>query len=500
MTTLTVSDRSPSDVKADALVLAVVRSGAGAVLADGHGLDRKTADHLGAALSSLSAGGAAEEVHRVPGVPGVAAPLVVLVGLGTPPAGDAPYDEEVLRRAAGAAVRALTGRPKVALSLPGTTPESVGAAAEGALFGAYEFGGHRGDSSAKTAVKAVVLLAPTARDRAVRAAVKRAGILAEAQNYTRDLVNTAPNVLFPQSFTESVQARAAGSTVKVTVMDEKALAKAGCGGIIGVGQGSVHPPRIVTMTYKPARATSRTPHLALVGKGITFDSGGLCIKPATGMVTMKSDMAGAAAVAAAILVIAELGLPVAVTGYLCLAENMPSSLAQRPGDVVTMRGGKTVEIINTDAEGRLVMADGLVLAGEKKPDAIVDIATLTGAQVMALGMRTGGLMANDDAFRDTVRAAADDAGEAMWPMPLPEELRAGLDSLVADLKHTGERHGGMLTAAQFLREFVPEGTPWAHLDIAGPSYNEAGPFGYTPKGGTGFGVRTLVRLAETFTR
>jgi leucyl aminopeptidase len=179
---------------------------------------------------------------------------------------------------------------------------------------------------------------------------------------------------------------------------------------------------------------------------------------------------------------------------------MPSSLAQRPGDVVTMRGGKTVEIINTDAEGRLVMADGLVLAGEKKPDAIVDIATLTGAQVMALGMRTGGLMGNDDAFRDTVRAAADDAGEAMWPMPLPEELRAGLDSLVADLKHTGERHGGMLTAAQFLREFVPEGTPWAHLDIAGPSYNEAGPFGYTPKGGTGFGVRTLVRLAETFTR
>ena len=242
-------------------------------------------------------------------------------------------------------------------------------------------------------------------------------------------------------------------------MDEKALAKAGCGGIIGVGQGSVHPPRIVTMTYKPARATGRTPHLALVGKGITFDSGGLCIKPATGMVTMKSDMAGAAAVAAAILVIAELGLPVDVTGYLCLAENMPSSLAQRPGDVVTMRGGKTVEIINTDAEGRLVLADGLVLAGEQKPDAIVDIATLTGAQVMALGMRTGGLMGNDDAFRDTVRAAADDAGEAMWPMPLPEELRAGLDSLVADLKHTGERHGGMLTAALFLREFVHRGHP-----------------------------------------
>jgi leucyl aminopeptidase len=500
VTTLTVSDRSPSDVKADALVLAIVRTDEGAALTPGHGLDRKVADVLGSALTSLDAKGAVEEVHRVPAVAGITAPLVVLVGLGAAPQDEASYAPEVLRRAAGAAVRALTGRPKVALSLPGTTAEAVGAAAEGALFGAYEFAGHRGNSSAKSAVKAVVLLVPTARDRAVRAAVKRAGILADAQNYTRDLVNTAPNVLFPQSFAESVKARAAGSTVKVAVMDEKALAKAGCGGIIGVGQGSVHPPRIVTMTYKPARATARTPHLAFVGKGITFDSGGLCIKPATGMVTMKCDMAGAATVAAAILVIAELGLPVAVTGYLCLAENMPSSLAQRPGDVVTMRGGKTVEIINTDAEGRMVMADGIVLAGEKRPDAIVDIATLTGAQVMALGLRTGGLMANDDGFRDTVRAAADDAGEAMWPMPLPEELRAGLDSLVADLKHTGERHGGMLTAAQFLREFVPEGTPWAHLDIAGPAYNEAGPFGYTPKGGTGFGLRTLVRLAETYTR
>ena len=180
---------------------------------------------------------------------------------------------------------------------------------------------------------------------------------------------------------------------------------------------------------------------------------------------------------------------------------MPSSLAQRPGDVVTMRGGKTVEIINTDAEGRMVMADGLVLAGEQKPDAIVDIATLTGAQVVALGMRTGGLMGNDDAFRDTVRAAADDAGEAMWPMPLPEELRAGLDSLVADLKHTGERHGGMLTAAQFLREFVPARAPRGRTWTSpAPPTTRPAPFGYTPKGGTGFGVRTLVRLAETFTR
>lgn len=213
---------------------------------------------------------------------------------------------------------------------------------------------------------------------------------------------------------------------------------------------------------------------------------------------MKSDMAGAAAVAATVFAAAELGVPVKVTGYLCLAENMPSGTAQRPSDVVTMRDGTTVEILDTDAEGRMVLADGLCLAGESTPDAIVDIATLTGAQMVALGARVAGVMANDDAFRERVVAAANGAGEAAWPMPLPEDLRSQLDSTVADLAHKGERWGGMLTAGLFLREFVAEGTPWAHVDIAGPSYNEGSEWGYTPKGATGYGVGTLLSLLEGY--
>jgi leucyl aminopeptidase len=294
-----------------------------------------------------------------------------------------------------------------------------------------------------------------------------------------------------------VKARSSAGKGKVTVkvLDEKALEKGGFGGIVGVGQGSVRPPRIVTLTWAPAKASHS---VALVGKGITFDSGGLCIKPPASMLSMKSDMAGAAAVAATVFAAAELGLPVAVTGYLCLAENMPSGSAQRPGDVVTMRNGTTVEVIDTDAEGRMVLGDGICLAGEAAPDAIVDIATLTGAQMVALGARVAGIMANDDAFRDRVRAAADTAGEAAWPMPLPEDLRPQLESSVADLSHKGERWGGMLTAGLFLGEFVTEGTPWAHVDIAGPSFNEGSPWGYTPKGATGFGVGTLLSLVEGY--
>jgi len=244
-----------------------------------------------------------------------------------------------------------------------------------------------------------------------------------------------------------------------------------------------------------------------VGKGITFDSGGLCLKPPASMLTMKSDMAGAAAVAATVLAVAELRLPVAVTGYLALAENMPGSNAQRPGDVVTMRGGRTVEIIDTDAEGRMVLGDALALASEKYPDAIVDIATLTGAQVLSLGHRIAAVMANDEDLRGALQTAADSAGEQLWPMPLPEEMRPSLDSQVADLSHKGDRMGGMLTAGLFLREFVGSRRgdagapiPWAHLDIAGPSFNDSGAYGYTPKGGTGYGVRTMLSLVEGYAR
>jgi leucyl aminopeptidase len=248
----------------------------------------------------------------------------------------------------------------------------------------------------------------------------------------------------------------------------------------------------VRLTYAPAGASF---HLALAGKGITFDSGGLSLKPANRMPTMKMDMAGAATVLGAVRAIAALDERVRITAYLAIAENMPSGAAQRPGDVITAYGGKTVEVLNTDAEGRLVLMDVLTRALEDSPDAILDVATLTGAQMIALGSRIAALMGNDDPWRDEVRAAADAAGELIWPMPMPEELRASLDSPVADLANVGERNGAMMTAATFLREFVDD-TPWAHMDIAGPAWVDAGPWAYNGRGATGYGVRTLVELAH----
>jgi len=503
LTTVTVSDRPAHELKADVLVLGTVDADGSAELAPGHDLPRPTAAHLASQLSALHARGAADEVLTLAAVPGVAAGRVVLVGLGKGAAGTTGFGHEVLRRAAGAAVRSATKAAKVVVALPAAGTESVAAIAEGAALGAYRYAGVRGpakdagNGAADEGVTAVTVVAAEGKGKAAKAAAARAAVLADAKAYARDLVNTPPNKLFPQSFADSVKQRSSAGSAKVTVkvLDEKALLKGGFGGIVGVGQGSVNPPRIVTLSWTPPRAKAS---VALVGKGITFDSGGLCIKPPASMLTMKSDMAGAAAVAATVFAAAELGVPVAVTGYLCLAENMPSGTAQRPSDVVTMRDGTTVEILDTDAEGRMVLGDGICLAGEAKPDAIVDIATLTGAQMVALGSRVAGIMANDDDFRDRVRAAADASGEAAWPMPLPTDLRAQLESQVADLAHKGERWGGMLTAGLFLQEFVPEGTPWAHLDIAGPSFNEGAPWGHTPKGGTGYGVGTLLTLVEGY--
>ncbi len=331
--------------------------------------------------------------------------------------------------------------------------------------------------------------------------MRRATVLAEAVHATRDLVNTSPNDLYPAAFADAARAAVEGLPVTVQVLDEKKLARGGYGGLVGVGQGSARPPRLVRLDYAPAGAAR---HVAFVGKGITFDSGGISIKPAAGMDAMKSDMSGAAAVLSAVVAAARLGLPVRVTGWLALAENMPSGSAQRPSDVITIFGGKTVEVLNTDAEGRLVLADALVAASATEPDAIVDVATLTGAQMVALGNRTSAVMANDDALRARVHDLATAAGEQFWPMPLPPELRASMDSPVADIANIGDRFGGMLVAGLFLAEFV--GTrpgaetpiPWAHLDIAGPAFNQAKPHGYTPVGGTGVAVRTLLALAEDY--
>ncbi|MFK5645084.1 leucyl aminopeptidase [Ornithinimicrobium sp. LYQ121] len=496
-TTITLTDQAPGSIEADALVVAATKNDGAVRLVADHGLDAETAGHVEEALAALGAEAGAEEATRLVGVPGVSAGLVVVVGM---PSGRASRAER-LRRAAGVGSRALAGRGRAVLALGQSGPEEAAAVAQGAALGAYTFVEYHGvgkAASTRPGLGEAVVTGVSADE--VEAATADAVAVTEAVRWVRDLVNTPPNQLYPESFAETVTGRLSDA-VETEVWDPARLEQEGCGGILGVGQGSGRGPRLVTLRYAPEGATT---HLALVGKGITFDSGGLCLKPGASMVTMKMDMAGAAVCAAAVEAIAALGLPVRVTAYLCLAENMTGDLAQRPGDVVTMRGGRTVEIINTDAEGRLVMADGLVLASEQEPDAIVDVATLTGACIIALGERTLGVMGNDEELIAKVTRLANEAGDTAWPLPMPEEIRPTLDTPVADLKHTGERSAGASVAATFLQEFVGrrgEGDdapviPWAHLDIAGPAFNEKTPWGYQPKGATGAGVRAVVALAR----
>ncbi|MGB7449952.1 MAG: leucyl aminopeptidase [Ornithinimicrobium sp.] len=502
-TAVSVTSARPSSVRADALVLASRSVDGVAELVGTSTLPRGVSSAVSDALSVWGAEGWADEVVRLTDIDKVAAPLVLVIGTGPdfPRKGvDSPDAAERMRRAAGVAARALAGKGRAVFALgPAELAEAAG---EGALLGSYAFQTFFGAGKAKKAkppLAEVVLAGLKPGSSQSRDLGRRLEVVCDAVAYARDLVNTPPNALYPESFATSVSTRAS-KPVAVQVWDSERLETEGCGGLLGVGQGSGRGPRLVTLTYRPKKARAS---VAFVGKGITFDSGGLCLKPPAGMVTMKCDMGGAAAVAAAVQAIADLELPVAVTGYLCLAENMTGDMAQRPGDVVTMRGGRTVEIINTDAEGRLVMADGLALASEQRPDAILDIATLTGACMVALGNRTFGVMGNDEAILEQVLSGARRAGESAWALPLVEELRSSMDSPVADLKHTGERAAGAMVAATFLAEFVGkdgEGNvlPWAHLDIAGPAFNDGSARGYTPKGGTGAGVRTLIEVARGF--
>ena len=495
-TTLSITDTPAHQVDADALVVAACTGPAGPQPAPGaKDVDDALGGTLAATLAALGATGEAGEVTKIASGGRLTAPLIVAVGIGAD-SGDAPIEPEVLRRAAGAAVRAVVspggngqpGQRRIALALPARDQVEAEAVALGALVGSYTFRRYRSEPAAQ-----VTLTLLAAGSHAAEAA-RRAEVLATAVNLVRDLVNTGPSDLVPATFADRAGQIAAEAGMDIAVLDEEALAGGGYGGILGVGQGSVHPPRLVRLEYAPPQASKV---LVLAGKGITFDSGGLSLKPAKAMETMKSDMGGAAAVLGAMQAIAALGLSVRVIGYLPLAENMPSGTAQRPSDVLTIYGGTTVEVLNTDAEGRLVLADALARSGSDSPDVLVDVATLTGAQVVSLGPRVAGVMANDDALRDAVVDAAGRAGEAMWPMPLPDELRKGLESSVADLTNVApDRNGGMLVAGLFLREFVPPGVRWAHLDIAGPSYNDGSPHGYTPKGGTGAATRALVQIAQ----
>jgi leucyl aminopeptidase len=449
-------------------------------------------------LENLGATGAADEVIKLPGT---STKLLVLTGLGQT---QQQYPHEVLRRAAGAAARSLAGNKSATFALPIASISDFAAIAEGALLGAYAFDDFRGTSKSerKAALSEISVFTKNAKRPEYANAAKRAEVIAKYTHIVRDLINTPPSHLTPDSFCQRFKKLSTGTKVKVEILKDDQLRKLGYGGIVGVGQGSANKPRLLHLSYSPKNANKNTPRYAYVGKGITFDTGGLALKPAQGMEAMKSDMSGAAAVSAAIFAIAELNLPIAIDAWAPLAENMVSDTATRPSDIITIYGGKTVEVLNPDAEGRLVLADAMMRAAEVgnkagRLDGLVDVATLTGAQVVALGTRTSAVMTNNVEFSEKFLKIAESTGEQFWPMPLPEELRASLDSPVADIANIGDRMGGMLVAGLFLREFVAAQLPWLHLDIAGPAYNEGKPHGYTPVGGTGVALRTLVSLAES---
>ncbi|MFZ2511109.1 MAG: leucyl aminopeptidase [Gordonia sp. (in: high G+C Gram-positive bacteria)] len=451
-------------------------------------LDDASAEAITAALKAVQATGAKNDITTIPAPAGLPVRLVVAVGLGS---ADDAENPETIRQAAGTAMRSLDGAGTVVSSL---SAAGLGPAAEGFYLGAYRFDGFRTAQSrdGKQPPTQVSLLVPQ-KSKQARAELDHATIVADAVALARDFVNTPPSHLCPGEFADRARKVAAEAGLTVEILDEQALADSGYGGILGVGQGSARPPRLVRLTYAPSGAATK---VALVGKGITFDTGGISIKPAANMDHMTSDMGGAAAVIAAAVAAAKLGLDLAVTATVPMAENMPSGTAQRPGDVLTQYGGTTVEVLNTDAEGRLVLADAIVRACEDRPDYLIDTATLTGAQMIALGTRTPGVLGTDE-FRDRVAHISQEVGENGWPMPMPAELRSDLNSRVADLANvTNHRWGGMLSAAMFLREFVGEDIAWAHVDVAGPAFNSGGAFGYTGKGGTGVPVRTLIAVLE----
>lgn len=489
----------------DALVIGVQATDDGPVIV-APGLDDEAIAGLHEQLDALGVKGKLDEVTKVAGsATDFPAKVIVLTGLGsteTPPQGTPNLDNsapgtisaEALRRAAGAATAKLAGNSKVTVALPADSAVRVTAVAEGSTIGTYAFAGHKSSDENGSEDSANIELRILTSVADADVLTQRASVVARATFITRDLVNTAPSHLYPATFADEIEALVDHSKISVTVYDEVALAEGGFGGLLGVGQGSANPPRLVKLEYAPADAKG---HVSLVGKGITFDTGGISLKPAGSMETMKSDMAGAATVGGVLYAVAELGLDVKVTGWLAMAENMPSSTGIKPSDILTIRGGTTVEVMNTDAEGRLVLADALVAATEENPDVVVDIATLTGAAMVALGNRTTGLMGADQVRAELSKAAAT-TGENVVEVPIPEEARAGFDSNVADMKNTGERFGGMQGAAAFLRDFVGE-TPWAHLDIAGPSFNESSPRGYTPKDATGTMVRTLIEFVANRT-
>jgi len=445
------------------------------------------------------------------GAAGGSGPDVLLIGVGGASALAGDPGLESLRRVGAAFVRTVGKGASACLLVPlprgdeAIPTQAVAAAvAEGASLASYRYDDFRTGEPAE-GLHSLVLAVPAAELEAVEEGALRGARLAESVGLARDLVNEPPSSLTPTSFAEFFLRRFADvPQLTVEVWDEDRITEERLGGLLGVARGSTQPPRLVRVDYRPAdpvEIDGRVPHLFLVGKGITFDSGGLSLKTATGMETMKTDMGGAAAVMGAMDAAAALAAPIRITALAPLTENMPGGSAIKPGDVLTTRKGKTIEVLNTDAEGRLVLSDALTLAAESEPDAIIDLATLTGAAVVALGKEIAVLFGNSDDLIDEVHDAGARAGEPNWALPLPDDYRAHIDSEVADMRNVGRPgQAGSIAAAMLLREFVGS-VPWAHLDIAGPARSDENSR-YLAKGGTGFGVRTLVALvtSEVFAR
>jgi leucyl aminopeptidase len=424
-------------------------------------------------------------------VPSATGPTQIAVGIG-----DDRVTAAGLRNAAAAVVRAAGTRRSIATTLADLdgvdAADAAQAVVEGASLAAYRYNGLKTEP-APAGLQELTLVVGERRTAGATTGGQRGSITATAASLARDLANTPPAHLTARMLADKAVALGSANGLAVEVFNRDQLVAMGCGGMVGVNKGSVEPPRVVRLTYTPRNPRG---HLVLVGKGVMFDSGGLSLKTNDGMKTMKMDMSGAAAVLAAMTTLKPLRCKAAVTGYMMCTDNLPSGSALNVGDVLTFRNGKTAEIHNTDAEGRLVLADGLSLGAEAKPDAIVDIATLTGAVMGALGLKMAGVFGNDQPVIERVKAAAVNVDEPVWQLPLERSYRKLLDSNVADMKNVGGPYGGAILAALFLSEFVGD-TPWAHLDIAGPMNSDADE-GWLSRGATGFGTRLLIQLALDF--
>jgi leucyl aminopeptidase len=486
---MTSVERSSAPARDAATDVVVVGARAGQELTHAaaeldHALDGALAAHLKATGFKGNIG----DAELIPTGGRLPATYVLVVGLG--PAGalepaNAEAGHDDVRKAAGVAAR-RTGRfPSVALAIANGVSGTAQAAVEGYLLGAYRFDRYKSSAEPRADQRITVLGDATEAD------IRRGTTTAEATNWARDTINEPAGARPPAEFAELAKDRAEAAGLTAEVLDETQLAEKGMNGILGVGQGSRNPPRLLILRYEPEGATA---HIGAVGKGITFDSGGLSLKPAESMETMKTDCSGAAAVVAALSALPALGAGIKVTAVTPLAENMPGGAAIKPGDVIRHYGGRTSEVLNTDAEGRLVLADALAWMSEQRPEAMIDFATLTGAMVIALGKKVAGFFASSPELAEQVQAAASHTGERVWQMPLFDDMRKQIDSDIADVKNIGTRWGGAIFAALFLKDFVGD-VPWIHVDIAGPARSDEAEH-YLPKGPTGMGTRLLIDWIE----